>query len=92
MSINAKKSEYLEKDSSGWKTASCHGYKEKRWLNGFNELWVEENENIYEVNYREGRFGPSSQLNYSEFDDLNQALEYASLIVDGEVNINEVLE
>lgn len=87
--------EFAERD---WSTASMlTGRKEKRWLaDDYSELYIEETEDWmeteaeYQVKYREGRLGPSDLLEYGEFDDLDQAVEYAELVIEGEADLEEL--
>jgi hypothetical protein len=81
-----------------WSTASMlTGRKERRWLaDDYSEIYVEETgdwmdtEADYQVKYREGRLGPSDLLEYGEFDDLEDAVEYAELVIDGEADLEEL--
>jgi len=72
------------------------GRKEKRWLSDSGELYIEktgdweDTDKGYQVKYREGRFGPSDQLQYGEFDDLENAVEYAEIITEGKADLEKL--
>lgn len=80
-----------------WKPGMDYSWKEERWLaDDSSELYIEdvqdwmETDADYRVKYREGRFGPSDELKYGEFDELDEALEYAELILQGEAELEEL--
>lgn len=80
-----------------WRPGMAYGRKKQRWLQGdASELYIEETESWmdtdaeYLLKYREGRFGPSDRLEYGEFEDLDEAIEYAEMIVDGRVEIQDL--
>lgn len=80
-----------------WRPANAYGRKEERWLSGdASEIYIEETgdwedtDAEYLVKYREGRLGPSDQLEYGEFDELENAVEYAEIILDGEADLEEL--
>lgn len=71
------------------------GRKEKRWLSDSGELYIEktgcweDTDREYQVKYREGRFGPSDRLEYGEFNDFENAVEYAEMITEGKADLEE---
>ncbi len=80
-----------------WKPGMDYSRKEERWLaDDASELYIEdvqdwmETDADYRVKYREGRFGPSDELKYGEFDELGEALEYAELILQGEAELEKL--
>lgn len=88
--------EFAEQD---WTVSTIlTGRKEKRWLSDASELYIEETgdwqdtDKDFQVRYREGRLGPSEQLQYGEFNDLDNAVKYAELIVEGRGSLGELKE
>ena len=80
-----------------WRPGMTYGRKEEKWLQAdASELWIEEAgdwadaDTEYLVKYREGRLGPSDRLEYGEFDDLEEAVEYAEMIVEGGVEVEDL--
>ncbi|MFB6208267.1 MAG: hypothetical protein ABEJ69_02875 [Candidatus Nanohaloarchaea archaeon] len=69
------------------------GRREASRLDGYGELYIENVDDFldasYRVKYRKGRFGPA-ELPYNEFDDLEDAHEYAALILSGRVDLEEL--
>lgn len=63
-----------------WKPGMLYGRKVARWLNeNYSEVYVEELDDLpdeegYAVKYREGRLGPSEEL--ESFEDEDAALEF----------------
>ena len=102
--ITGKSSQTREEDilnpetsERNWKPGMDYSRKEERWLaDDASELYIEEvqywmeTDADYCVKYREGRFGPSDELKYGEFDELDEALEYAELILQGEAELEEL--
>lgn len=63
-------------------------------MDGYGELFIEDVSDLevdaeYRVRYREGRF-VNEDLPYNEFDGLDAALEYAGLLVDGKVDLEDL--
>lgn len=80
-----------------WKPGLLYGRKEERWLaDDASELYIEEVQDWmdrdaeYLAKYREGRFGPSDHLEYGEFDDLDDAVEYIEVIMNGDADLEEL--
>lgn len=76
--------------------ARNYGRKEARWILDHGELYIRDNLDIddysdYTVEYRSGRFGTET-LPYSKFDDFGEAVEYAELIVEDKVEVEELLQ
>lgn len=69
-----------------WKPGMLYGRKVARWLNKeYGEVYVEDLEKLpdeegYAVKYREGRFGPSEEL--ESFEDEEAALEFVENALD----------
>ncbi|MFB6241589.1 MAG: hypothetical protein ABEJ36_02185 [Candidatus Nanosalina sp.] len=85
--------EFAERDWSA--STLLTGRKQKRWLaEDYSELYVEEagdwmdTDAEYKVKYRDGRLGPSDL--YAEFDDLEEAVEYAEQLIEGETDLEEL--
>lgn len=88
----SSKTDYQDKWSD---SAFLPGRKVDAWMDGEGELFVWDTEDLdieedYQVKYREGRFG-GQVLPYGEFDELEEAFEYAELILQGETEIDELL-
>jgi|APHM01.1.fsa_nt_gi hypothetical protein len=86
-----------ETSERNWKLGMDYSWKEERWLtDDSSELYIAdvqewmETDGEYAVKYREGRFGPSDNLKYGEFDDLEDALEYAEVILQGEAELEQL--
>ncbi|MFT4892653.1 MAG: hypothetical protein ACI8Z7_000435 [Candidatus Nanohaloarchaea archaeon] len=76
--------------------APAYGRKEARWILDHGELYIRDNLDIvdrsdYTVEYRSERFGTET-LPYAEFDDFGEAREYAELIVEDKVEVEELLQ
>ena len=86
----------MEFAEQGWSESTIlTGRKRKRLLSSSGELYVEETgdwhdtDSEYIVQHREGRFGPSTQIQYGpsngEFDDLDEAEQYAQDLTQGQI-------
>ena len=85
--------EFAEQDWS--ESTILTGRKEKRMISDSGELYVEETgdqhdtDSEYIVQHREGRFGPSTRVTYGEsngeFDDFNEAEQYAQNLTQGQI-------
>lgn len=87
----------MEFADRGWNPGMLFGRKRfRRIADDYSELYIEETgdweetEKNFQVKYREGRLGPSDKLEYGEFDELENAVEYAELILNGEADIEEL--
>ncbi|WEL23773.1 hypothetical protein [Candidatus Nanohalovita haloferacivicina] len=73
------------------------GKETRRIADDYSELYIQETpdyrdtEADYTVQYREGRLGPSTVLEHGEFDDLAEAHEYCRLILEGHVEVEELI-
>lgn len=85
--------EFAEQDWS--ESTILTGRKRKRLLSDSGELYVEETgdwhdtDSEYIVQHREGRFAPSTRIQYGEsngeFDDLDEAEQYAQALTQGQL-------
>ena len=87
-----------EPSDQEWKPAMEYSWKEERWLNdNSSELFIQEvqewmdTDSEYRVMHREGRFGASEELQYGEFDDLNEAEDYLQEIIYGEEDLEDLI-
>lgn len=66
------------------------------WFDDSGELYIQDTTDLnveegYLMEYRDGRFG-GEVLPYGGFDELDDAMEYAEIILKGKIEVDELLE